>query len=242
MHDHREIVCEKRGWSEERRIHAHPFGHLLFPLKGQLDIETKTQSEFMSDERVLYLPAECEHAFGAKKDWTECLVIDIPSSIPLSRLSSPDSAYGLILDVDSDWRSLRSLILSEYERENPAIGNLVNYSFHLLSRWQEPVSIQYLNDHFTEQVAISDLARMEHFNTSYYSLWFKGKTGMTPTQYVKQLRLNEAKRLLLETEASIADITQEVGYSCQSHLTKVFEQAEQMSPLLYRTQNKHKKY
>jgi transcriptional regulator GlxA family with amidase domain len=72
-------------------------------------------------------------------------------------------------------------------------------------------------------------------------LWFKGKIGMTPTRYVKQLRLNEAKRLLLETDASIADITQEVGYSCQSHLTKVFEETEQTTPLLYRTQNKHKK-
>lgn len=241
MPDHKEIVCEKRGWTEEMRVHAHPFGHLLFPLKGQLVIETKTQSEAMSDEKLLYLPAECEHAFGARKDWTECLVIDIPSTMPVSRLSAPDTAYGLILDMNQDWRALRTLMLSEYAHDTPALSNLLQYSFQLLSRQQEPVSIQYMHAHYMEPISIETLARMEHFNLSYYSQWFRSRKDMTPMQYIRQLRLNEAKHLLLETDYSIADITQAVGYSCQSHLTKVFEACEQTTPLAYRTQNRHKK-
>ena len=134
MYDHKEIICEKRGWTEQLRVHAHPFGHLLFPLKGQLVIETKTQFEAISDERVLYLPAECEHAFGARKDWTECLVIDIPSGLPASRLAAPESAYGLILDINQDWRALRSLMLSEQERDHPALSNLLQYSLHQSKR------------------------------------------------------------------------------------------------------------
>ena len=82
---------------------------------------------------------------------------------------------------------------------------------------------------------------MEHFNASYYSQWFKSRMNMTPMQYVRQLRVQEAKRLLLETDYTIADITQAVGYSCQSHLTKVFEQLEQISPFAFRIQNRHKK-
>jgi AraC-like DNA-binding protein len=241
MYDHKEIICEKRGWTEQLRVHAHPFGHLLFPLKGQLVIETKTQFEAISDERVLYLPAECEHAFGARKDWTECLVIDIPSGLPASRLAAPESAYGLILDINQDWRALRSLMLSEQERDHPALSNLLQYSLHLLTRKQEPVSIQYLHAHYMEPITIEDLAKMEHFNASYYSQWFKSRMNMTPMQYVRQLRVQEAKRLLLETDYTIADITQAVGYSCQSHLTKVFEQLEQISPFAFRIQNRHKK-
>ena len=242
MSDHKEIVCEKRGWTEQRQEHAHPFGHLLFPLKGQLIIETKTQSEAVDDERLLYLPAECEHAFGAREDWTECLVIDIPSALPASKLSAPESAYGLILDMNQDWRALRTLMLSESEQETPAVSNLLYYSLHLLSNRQEPVSVQYLQTHFAEPVTIEALAKMEHFNASYYSQWFKNRYSMTPMQYIRELRLSEAKRLLRETDDSIADITLAVGYSFQSHLTKVFEQNEQLTPLAYRTQSKHKKF
>lgn len=242
MSDNKEIICEKRSWSEQRHVHIHPFGHLLFPLKGQFAIETKTQSGVMNEDKILYLPADCEHAFGAEKTWTECLVIDIPTTISASRLAAPESAYGMILDMNQDWRALRALMLSEYESDHPALSNLLQYSFHLLTRRQEPVSIQFLHAHFAEPISINALARMEHFNVSYYSQWFKSKMNMSPVQYIRQLRLNEAKRLLLETDYSIADITQAVGYSCQSHLTKVFEECENLSPMNYRINNRHKKF
>lgn len=102
--------------------------------------------------------------------------------------------------------------------------------------------MQYLQTHFAEPVTIETLAKMEHFNASYYSQWFRNRYSMTPMQYIRQLRLSEAKRLLRETDDSIADITLAVGYSCQSHLTKVFEQNEQISPHAYRTQSRHKKF
>lgn len=236
-----QIICEKRAYKEEKKVHNHAFGHLLFPLKGRLAIQTRNQSAVMDDRKLFFLPPGCEHVFAAQKDWTECLVVDLPVFLTpcLPRL---DGNYGRVLEINQDWQALRSLILSESGKKYPAFSNLLHYSFHLLQEEWEPVSIQYLHAHCFEPISIEILAELEHFNVSYYTQWFKQKMHATPQQYLRSLRLNEAKRLLEETDYSLSYIAQAVGYRYQSYLTKIFQQSEKMSPLAYRINRRNKKH
>ena len=242
MQSLQQIVCEKRIWEEKKRVHTHDYGHLLFPLKGQMFLQTANQSAVMNDKNLFFLPPACEHVFSsAAKGWTECLVVDIPVALAPC-ISKTDGDYGKILDINQDWQALRSLILSESGKQYPELTNLLSYSFRLLQQDREPGSIQYLHAHCFEQISIETLAKLEHFNVSYYTQWFKQRMQMTPQQYIRLLRINEAKRLLEQTDWSLAYIAQAVGYGYQSYLTKIFKQCENISPLAYRNDKKNKKY
>lgn len=234
-----QIVCEKRMWEEKKLIHTHDFGHLLFPLKGELSIQTRNQAAVMNDQKLIFLPPGCQHIFSSRKGWTECLVVDIPVFLA-PYLPKSNGNDGKLLDINNDWQALRTLILSESAKEYPSLNHLLYYSFRLLQEDREPVSIQYLKTHCFEQVSIEMLAELEHYNVSYYSQWFQKKMHMTPQQYIRLLRLNEAKRLLRETGYSLAYIAQAVGYSHQSYLTKLFKEMENITPLVYRINNRDK--
>ena len=63
---------------------------------------------------------------------------------------------------------------------------------------------------------------------------FKASTGATPHAYVIECRIEEAKRLLRETDISLADIALTVGFSSQAHLSTRFRFATGTTPKEFR--------
>lgn len=69
---------------------------------------------------------------------------------------------------------------------------------------------------------------------SYFSRSFKKTMQMSFSRHINELRINEAKRLLLYTEKTITDIAMELGYSTASHFINKFKQYVGISPKQYR--------
>ncbi|BBB90393.1 bifunctional transcriptional activator/DNA repair enzyme AdaA [Methylomusa anaerophila] len=129
---------------------------------------------------------------------------------------------------------MRYLMLSETNRNSYAVNHLLHYSFDLLAQDTRSLSIRYIHNHYVENISMETLARIEHYNVSYYGQWFRKNIGVTPQQYIHQLRIDEAKRLLQETDFSISDIAHQIGYKNQSHLTQVFKKLEGLTPNRYK--------
>lgn len=70
----------------------------------------------------------------------------------------------------------------------------------------------------------------------YFSRLFKQSTGVSPYQYVMQLRIERAKYLLQTTSLPIAAIAQQVGFTNQNQLTIQFRKFAQTTPSNYRKQ------
>lgn len=83
------------------------------------------------------------------------------------------------------------------------------------------ISLKQLSDHF-------------HFNEDYFNRLIKTKTGMTYTEYVQNLRLKEAEKLLLKTELNIDDIAARVGYQNKGYFYKIFINKYNMTPAEFR--------
>ena len=75
---------------------------------------------------------------------------------------------------------------------------------------------------------------MEHYNPVYYSEWFKRNMGITVSEYIKNLRIDKAKKLLADTDLSIFEIAQSVGYEHNSSFTRSFKECEKVSPSQFR--------
>ena len=82
--------------------------------------------------------------------------------------------------------------------------------------------IAVLRARFREPIGIAELADIAHLSTSALHLHFKTATSFTPLQYVKQLRLQEARRLLVTTDMDAAAVAFEIGYESPSQFSREY--------------------
>jgi AraC-like DNA-binding protein len=83
-------------------------------------------------------------------------------------------------------------------------------------------AIHALRDHFTEPVRIDDLAAVAKMSSSAFHRQFKALTSMTPLQYQKQLRLLEARHLMVTGAANAEAAAYQVGYESPSQFSREY--------------------
>ncbi|WP_409340563.1 helix-turn-helix domain-containing protein [Paenibacillus sp. MBLB4367] len=229
----KELVAEKRTYTASHVKHTHSYAQLILPLQGKLAIEAGTEHFLLDDQLLLYVPPECDHTFYSNVR-NEFLVLDIPDKmIPSSRMNDKGISYSL----NRKWRGIRYLILNELDQQDEqrsALMELYPYISHHLLQEQRPRSIQFIHEHYDENITVQQLAALEHFNRSYYTEWFLKETGKSPSAYLQEVRLSKAKQLLRETSFSILQIALQVGLEHQSSLTRLFQKNEKTTPSLYR--------
>ncbi|OWA34399.1 AraC family transcriptional regulator [Saccharibacillus sp. O16] len=81
-------------------------------------------------------------------------------------------------------------------------------------------AIDWLRDHFAESLKMADLADMVHLSESSFREYFKSVTSMSPLQYQKALRLQEARRLMLAGERDATAACRLVGYISDSQFSR----------------------
>ena len=92
----------------------------------------------------------------------------------------------------------------------------------------------YILSHIGESVTTDALSKELGMNRTYLCKLFAEETGLTVNQYVTQVKMEEAKRLIDVTKKSFAEIAQYLGYSSQSYFQKTFKKVWNMTPGEYR--------
>ncbi len=95
-------------------------------------------------------------------------------------------------------------------------------------------AMNYISGHFASRLTLQEVADYLHLNPSYFSRIFKQSFGSTFKEYLTQVRIEEAKRLLANTEYSLLDIAVAVGFDNQSYFTSVFKKYTGITPGQYR--------
>lgn len=95
-------------------------------------------------------------------------------------------------------------------------------------------AIEYIQQNYNKDLNMAVVSNHISMNYSLFSLVFKEYTGMNFVNYVKELRVNEAKRLLINTDKKVNEISTLVGYENEKHFMKVFKTLYGVSPTEYR--------
>jgi AraC family transcriptional regulator len=95
-------------------------------------------------------------------------------------------------------------------------------------------SLTAMRDNLAEPLTIDDLARSAMFSKFHYSRLFRRTTGVSPARFLSALRLTEAKRLLLTTGGTVADISHQVGYNSVGTFSTRFTASVGAAPTTYR--------
>ena len=131
-------------------------------------------------------------------------------------------------DAHMKVRGAMDLLLADFFR-----GTMVDR--HSLVKFEKV--LYYIEAHYREHIALSDLAALMNISTMYFSNSFKAAFHISPKQYILNKRLTESPRLLLETDLSVKEIAYAVGFENENYFSEFFSAKVGISALRFRSRD-----
>ena len=171
--------------------------------------------------------------------------------IQLARMKHPETAFVIVSGYDDFAYCREALRLQitdyilkpvNYDEFGACIDNLKIALFRSHTpqpgqpREERPIQAitRYLQEHLDRDISLSLLAEEFHLNPQYISQLFKSEIGVNFLAYLTNIRMEQAKKLLLSTDLSIAEVSERSGYGDYRVFTKVFKKSEGVTPSQYR--------
>lgn len=96
------------------------------------------------------------------------------------------------------------------------------------------VAREYIENHYMENISLKEVSELVCYSTAYFSALFKKNTGQNFLEYLQETRINNAKKMLKNSELSIAAICESIGYSDTKTFNKTFKKITGLSPREFR--------
>lgn len=100
---------------------------------------------------------------------------------------------------------------------------------------------QYINDHYTETLRLEDMSRLVGMTPTSFSRFFKLRTGKSLSDYVLDIRLGFAARMLVDSTNNISEICFECGFNNLSNFNRIFKSRRGVTPKEFRAMYKKNK-
>lgn len=94
---------------------------------------------------------------------------------------------------------------------------------------------RYVEQHYSEEILVAELAKKFAFSPRTLVRRFKNTTGITPLEYIQQVRIEAAKRMLEQQSGNINEIIYKCGYKDGATFRKIFKRLTGLSPSAYKT-------
>lgn len=170
---------------------------------------------------------------------------DLLDGLPtLFEISNPSQYMALFHDlIDAK--------LTEFEGQDLLVSSKIYellYKMHIDSRKTSDKSIshnkislensrQFINQNYTQSLHLEDIAAAANLSPAYFHKLFKVLYGQTPGEYLQEVRLTAAKKMLLTSNVSIEEIAFTCGFSSQAYFNAVFKKCTGLSPLKFKSQS-----
>lgn len=233
-----EQFCYAPAQSDRSKIDERTLGFAVANIAGEcLFQQTDSGNVISLGRRRLLLICEQAGAPSAAladrlahllREWRKCLagcrfsIYMLDEKLEAARL--PDAAEMLMrhLDGAAYFEPGLHMISEQESRCIPDGGGLIEKAKAYMRANQE------------KEIGRMEVAEAVHLNPDYLSRLFKSETGRSVIEYLLELRMEEAKKLLVETKEQVSEIAVKVGYSDISYFTKQFKKFFGISPREYR--------
>jgi AraC family transcriptional regulator len=88
----------------------------------------------------------------------------------------------------------------------------------------------YIENHIGERISLDELAREAGVSRFHFARQFRLSTGESPMEYLRRVRIERSKSILQTRAATIAEVAARLGFSDQSHFTRIFGRLVGVSP------------
>lgn len=224
-----------------------------YVVKGEGTVELDGKAYRAKAGDIYLLPAGCRHLYysDAENPW-EKIWINVAGTLPdgLLREYNPRN---MVVFPDAGGRAFfdrfheigRDTTYSALEKQNQAA-----LAFHELLQYlydkfyveeyvcsKEALQLQtYLAGHITENISLRELSELVFLSESQVVRIFKRDFGKTPHEYLLDMKMEYAKRLLKNTRARVKEIAEYLGFCDEHYFSSMFKRKTGESPLQYRKQ------
>lgn len=190
------------------------------PGKNGIDAQQEILS-FLPKVQTIIITAYSDFIYAQK-----ALTLEVKDYLlkPVRTYNLKSSINKIIKDLDSTSLSESLFVLKETNSDSDVIKK----------------SITYMNAHFREKIDLQSISNHIHLNAQYFSRSFKKEMGISCIDYLNQLRINYACKLLCTTSYPVYRIAMESGFTDASYFSKVFTKLTHDTPIGYR--RKHSKH
>lgn len=145
--------------------------------------------------------------------------------------------YGYDIRVHGELSSLLIEIIRIWQNNGLHIREL----YTIFSETEASIQniTEYIDKHSNEPIKVEELADMCHMSYSHFAKCFKELYGRSCKDYIELVRIEKGEELLLFTDSSLIEISQETGFSDCSHFIKTFRKWKKVTPGRYRLQQRH---
>ena len=167
-------------------------------------------------------------------------------SFPLSTIMK---VYSILDDIANDNERFVQFLKSLYILYELSVSEgtrvLASSSFahsprKVESRRVEKVR-QYIDEHYSDQLKLADLAALVGMNPVSFSRFFHQRTGRTLSEYIVDIRLGRAARMLVDTSKTVSEICYECGFNNLSNFNRTFKARRNCTPRDFRAMYKKNK-
>ncbi len=244
--------------------HYHPEFELTYIVKGNgYRIVGNTYEPFADGDLVL-LGSNLPHTWSGKADGdsdSDAIVIQFSNEFispflelnesKLIKIMLENSSRGIRFEYDEKLiskivdltetqgvdRIINLISILDQLSKNQSILIAPNTFHNVVSRKSE-VRINkvclFIQHNFQNKIYLKEVAALIYLTESNFCKFFKKATGKTYSDYLNEIRINEASRLLIQTDKTISQISYECGFETLSYFNRVFLNKMQMPPSKYR--------
>lgn len=206
-----------------------------FPIDLEMDLE---QAVFAADKKNL------ERQFNKLEEWIQSSstsfddkknsIMDLTVILRHSAaIQFPKGECRLETGNIQESESVIELLTAFWELLNDLLDMIVT----LFARENIPVikkACKYIKENYERDISLEDTAAYCNLSTFYFSKIFKEHKKTNFINYLTDIRINEAKRLLKETDLSMKEISGRIGYRDPNYFARVFKRVENYSPRYFR--------
>lgn len=177
----------------------------------QLSLDPKVVGELLADGTTISSPGPSERGLSVS-------IVEPPLLDAVRRLVA-------LLDEPADIRPLAPLVLREITHRvltGPQGMRLRQIALAGAPTYRIARAIRWLKDHFADPLRVESLADQVGMSVSSFHQHFKNVTAMTPLQYQKRMRLQEARNLMLGEKLDAAEAAFRVGYESPSQFSREY--------------------
>ncbi len=232
--------------------HDHPFYELNFMTNGNTKMEINGQLFDYASFDFILIPPYAYHILNQSESqkfdnyviWFEATE-EGTSVLPKDKIIKLHDYNGIV-------ETLCSEIFKTYKKSKMAESELISYYleaviYHMNKGLQFDIARKELNEEpflkmlkyinrnaIYGHVSIADLAEMMHYSQTHFSREFKKRFSTTPIEYIVNLKISEAKKLLRDSSMSIKAIAESLGYADPLYFSKQFSKVTGCSPKMWR--------
>ena len=241
-------------------LHTHPFTELFYVVDGKGEFNIQGQRFPVKPNDFVIINPQVEHTeLSSPDEPLEYIVLGInglsfSNLTPVSEGGHPFSFFNLRDEQKDILRYLNAMVqeaTSQSMSYELVCHNLLEILLIKILRHQhfdlevgkqskatKDISFikHYLETYYHESIQLEDLASMTHLSRFYISHSFKKEIGMSPMEYLIDIRIKESKILLRTTNYSISQVADIVGFTTPTYFSKQFRKSTGISPTGYREQ------